>query len=122
MTDAATSDIEDTKGTHDTEATEAPSAKMPPAVRLPKVVQGVLLAGFRRFFLRTTLKRLGPVFAINVPFFGRSVVVSDPAGNRKLDKAKARFRIDGAVALAMALGLKAKEGPQSDAAPQLIFF
>lgn len=33
--------------------------------------------------------------------------VMDPAGNRKLDKAKSRFRIDGAVALAMALGLKA---------------
>jgi phage terminase large subunit-like protein len=33
--------------------------------------------------------------------------IMDPAGNRKLDKAKSRFRIDGAVALAMALGLKA---------------
>ena len=32
-----------------------------------------------------------------------SVVTSDPAGNRKLDKAKATGRIDGAVALAMAL-------------------
>jgi phage terminase large subunit-like protein len=32
---------------------------------------------------------------------------SDPAGNRSLDKDKSRFRIDGAVALAMALGLKA---------------
>jgi phage terminase large subunit-like protein len=36
--------------------------------------------------------------------------VSDPAGNRKLDKSKARFRIDGAVALAMAKGLKARDG------------
>ena len=33
--------------------------------------------------------------------------VSDPAGNRKLDKSASRFRIDGAVALAMALGCKA---------------
>lgn len=33
----------------------------------------------------------------------------DPAGNRKLDKEKSRFRIDGAVALAMALGLKARD-------------
>lgn len=31
----------------------------------------------------------------------------DPAGNRKLDKSATRFRIDGAVSLAMALGLKA---------------
>ena len=50
-----------------------------PSVRLPKLVQGVLLAGFRRWFLRNAAKRYGPVFAINVPFFGRSVVVSDPA-------------------------------------------
>lgn len=38
--------------------------------------------------------------------------VSDPAGNRKLDKSKSRFRIDGAVALAMALGFKAREAPE----------
>ena len=33
-----------------------------------------------------------------------AVVTRDPAGNRKLDKSKAAGRIDGAVALAMALG------------------
>lgn len=38
-----------------------------------------------------------------------AIVTADPAGNRKLDKGKARQRIDGAVALAMALGLKARE-------------
>ena len=61
--------------------TKAPTTlgKMPPAVRLPKPVQMVLMAGFRRSFLRYAVKRFGPVFAINVPFFGRSVVVSDPA-------------------------------------------
>ena len=72
MTDTAISD------------TEAPPAKMPPVVHLPKPVQGVLLAGFRRWFLRNALKRYGPVFAINVPFFGRSVVVSDPALARQV--------------------------------------
>lgn len=41
-----------------------------------------------------------------------AVAVSDPSGWRKLDKSKARFRIDGAVALAMALGLKAREAPE----------
>jgi phage terminase large subunit-like protein len=40
--------------------------------------------------------------------------VIDPAGGRKLDKAKARFRIDGAVALAMALGLKARDRQEED--------
>jgi phage terminase large subunit-like protein len=36
---------------------------------------------------------------------GQAVVVSDPAGNRKLNKAKSHGRIDGMVALAMAAGL-----------------
>lgn len=40
---------------------------------------------------------------------GNAIAVTDPAGNRKLDKSKARFRIDGAVALAMAQGLKDRE-------------
>jgi len=44
--------------------------------------------------------------------------VSDPAGNRKLDKAASRFRIDGAVALAMALGVKALDRtPAAPASP-----
>ena len=66
--------------------TKAPTTlgKMPPAVRLPKPVQMVLMAGFRRSFLQYAMKRFGPVFAINVPFFGRSVVVSDPALARQV--------------------------------------
>jgi phage terminase large subunit-like protein len=48
--------------------------------------------------------------------FSNAVVASDPAGNRKLDKSKTRFRIDGAVATAMAMGLKGKnlgdDGPK----------
>jgi phage terminase large subunit-like protein len=37
-----------------------------------------------------------------------AVTTSDPAGNRKLDKAKARGRMDGMVALARALSLATK--------------
>jgi phage terminase large subunit-like protein len=33
-----------------------------------------------------------------------AVATRDPAGNRKLDKSKATGRIDGLVALAMAMG------------------
>jgi phage terminase large subunit-like protein len=40
---------------------------------------------------------------------GNAVATMDPAGNRKLDKAKARFRIDGAVAMVMAMGLRARD-------------
>jgi phage terminase large subunit-like protein len=38
-----------------------------------------------------------------------AVATIDPSGNKKLDKGKARFRIDGAVALAMAMGLRARD-------------
>jgi phage terminase large subunit-like protein len=37
-----------------------------------------------------------------------AIVTTDPAGARKLDKEKAKFRIDPAVALAMLLGAKAR--------------
>jgi cytochrome P450 family 138 len=62
---------------------EAPSTpgphKQPPAVPLPKAFQGVAFAGFRRWMMRTGIKRYGPVFVINVPFFGCTVMMSDPA-------------------------------------------
>jgi phage terminase large subunit-like protein len=38
-----------------------------------------------------------------------AIATMDPAGNRKLDKDKARFRIDGAQALTMLLGLRARD-------------
>jgi phage terminase large subunit-like protein len=47
-----------------------------------------------------------PVLTWNI---SNAIAVSDSSGNRKLDKSKARFRIDGAVALAMAVGLKASD-------------
>jgi cytochrome P450 len=53
--------------------------KPPPQVPFPKVVQGVVFAGFRRWMMRTSIKRYGHVFTINVPYFGRTVMMSDPA-------------------------------------------
>lgn len=47
-----------------------------------------------------------PVLTWNI---SNAIAVSDPAGNRKLDKSKIRFRIDGAVAAAMVMGLKARD-------------
>lgn len=41
--------------------------------------------------------------------FSNAMSISDAAGNRKLDKSKTRFRIDGAVACAMAVGLKSRD-------------
>ncbi len=46
-----------------------------------------------------------PVLTWNM---ANAIAVTDPAGNRKLDKSKSRFRIDGAVALTMGMGLKAR--------------
>lgn len=63
----------------DSHRTAAPSPSAPPRVRLPKLVQGVGFAVFRRTAMRSWIKRHGRIFEINVPFFGRSVVVSDPA-------------------------------------------
>lgn len=40
---------------------------------------------------------------------GNAVATMDPAGNRKLDKDEARFRIDPAVATTMLCGLKARD-------------
>lgn len=40
---------------------------------------------------------------------GNAVSISDPAGNRKLDKDAARFRIDGAQALCQTLGFKYRD-------------
>jgi phage terminase large subunit-like protein len=49
----------------------------------------------------------------NVPILNWSVAnavaVTDPAGSRKIDKEKARLRVDGCVALAMAMGLRARD-------------
>ena len=59
--------------------TSTPNRLNAPPVRLPKLVQGVGFAFFRRRAMRNWIKRYGRIFEINVPFFGRSVVVSDPA-------------------------------------------
>jgi phage terminase large subunit-like protein len=47
-----------------------------------------------------------PVLTWNI---SNAITDSDPAGNKKLDKSKTRFRIDGAIALAMAVGLKSRD-------------
>ena len=60
-----------------------------------------------------------PVLNWNI---ANAVSVTDPAGNRKIDKNKARFRIDGAVALAMALGLKARDKEKPELKFQMMVF
>jgi phage terminase large subunit-like protein len=50
-----------------------------------------------------------------------AVVTSDPAGNRKLDKSKATGRIDGMVALAMAMGVAETHEPVRAPSYQVMF-
>ena len=57
-----------------------------------------------------------PVLQMNA---ANAVVIRDPAGNRKLDKGRSNGRIDGLVALAMALGAAVKDG--IDAVPEKTF-
>ena len=51
-------------------------------------------------FERKLRHGLNPVLNWNI---ANSTITTDPAGSRKLDKKKARGRIDGAVALVMAI-------------------
>ena len=55
---------------------------------------------------RTLVHPNNPILNWNM---ANAVATMDPAGNRKLDKDKARFRIDGAVALTMPLGLRSRD-------------
>jgi cytochrome P450 family 138 len=71
-----------------------PNMLAPPPVRLPKLLQGIGFAVFRRKAMRHWIKRHGHIFEINVPFFGRSVVVSDPALVRSVCTASAEQLIN----------------------------
>lgn len=51
---------------------------------------------------------------------GNAVAHSDPAGNRKIDKEKVRFRIDPAVAMTMGLGLKSRDRKKASRQFQVI--
>jgi cytochrome P450 len=55
------------------------AAKLPPVVPLPKLVQGIVFTTARALMVRQTARRYGPAFTINIPVFGRTVVVADPA-------------------------------------------
>ena len=65
------------------------------------------LDAFERSILERRLQHDGnPCLTWNI---ANAIAIADPAGNRKMDKSKARFRIDGAVAAAMAIGLKSRD-------------
>lgn len=53
--------------------------------------------------------------------FANAHSIQDPSGNRKLDKSAVRFRIDGAVAATMAVGLRARDLMTGPPEVQLLF-
>jgi phage terminase large subunit-like protein len=71
------------------------------------VSMGPAISALEREVVERTLEHPNnPALNWNI---ANAVVRMDPAGNRKIDKEKARFRIDGAVALAMMCGLKSRD-------------
>jgi cytochrome P450 family 138 len=65
--------------TVDTQAATAPPAiKLPPAPRIPKAMQGALFGFWRRWIVQQMARRYGDIFELNIPVYGRIVVVANP--------------------------------------------
>jgi len=56
----------------------APAVRLPPATRLPKLFQAIGFATSRRRMINLLARRHGDVFMLNLPMYGRIVVVCDP--------------------------------------------
>lgn len=74
MTEASTLDRE----------TSSPEPHQPPSVRLPKLLQGVAFVASRRWTTSRMAEKYGKIYALNIPMFGRTVVVADPEAARQV--------------------------------------
>src|SRR5689334_5668596 len=54
------------------------AVRLPPAAPIPKPLCGLFFATSRRGMIKLLARRYGNVFAINLPMFGRVVVVGEP--------------------------------------------
>ncbi|MCV7090654.1 cytochrome P450 [Mycobacterium interjectum] len=57
--------------------TAPPAVRLPPATRMPKLLQGIFFAISRRRMIQRLARRHGNVFTVNIPIYGRVVVVGD---------------------------------------------
>ena len=57
--------------------TATPTVRLPPATRMPKMLQGLFFAASRRRMIQRLARRHGNVFTVNIPIYGRVVVVGD---------------------------------------------
>ncbi|MBY0287778.1 MAG: cytochrome P450 [Mycobacteriaceae bacterium] len=62
--------------------------RLPPAPRIPKLLQGVGFLAARDKAVAAVSRRYGPTFTLNLPIFGPTVVVGDPALIKELFTAK----------------------------------
>jgi cytochrome P450 len=60
------------------EATTDP-VRLPPAPRIPKILQGIGFVAAREKSVAALAKRYGSAFTLRLPIFGKTVVISDPA-------------------------------------------
>ena len=72
---------------------DSPTAtvKLPPGPRIPRAIQGVAALANRRVAVEMLRRRYGSAFTVDVPIFGRLVVLSDPDQIRELFRTGLEF-------------------------------
>lgn len=55
-----------------------PAVKLPPAAPIPKLLCGIIFAISRRGIIKRLARRYGNVFTLDIPIYGRVVIVGDP--------------------------------------------
>ncbi len=53
--------------------------RLPPGPRAPRIIQGIRFVASRRSSVGALARRYGPEFSLNLPIFGKTVLISDPA-------------------------------------------
>ncbi|OHV06781.1 cytochrome P450 [Mycobacterium talmoniae] len=64
--------------TVDSHTATTPALNVPPGPRIPKALQGIAFSLARRWAVERLARRYGSAATLNVPLFGRIVVISDP--------------------------------------------
>jgi len=54
-----------------------PAVRLPPTARIPKLLCGFIFAISRRGMIKRLARRYGSVFTLNIPIYGRVVIVGD---------------------------------------------
>lgn len=72
----------------DTQVLSAPRAGAPPGPRLPKIVAGAAVLARRESMTRRFRARYGDAFTVNLPIFGRTVIVTSPDLVKQVFQAK----------------------------------